>query len=98
MLFAIVLNDAVGSDAARQEHHAGHVAHFGAHKANIALAGPLADEQGDSVGSLVVYQADTEQDARDFIQGDPFYDAGVWKEVSITRFKASIHDAGKFGA
>ena len=97
MLFAIVLTDAADSDDARKEHHAGHVAHFGANKANIALAGPMSDEQGNPTGSLVVFEAASAQDARTFVEGDPFHNAGVWKDVAITRFKASIHNPEKLG-
>lgn len=97
MLYAITLTDAPDSDSPRKEHHAGHIAHFGANKAKIALAGPLSDDNGESVGSLVVFEAESAEDAQAFIEGDPFYDAGVWQNVMVAKLKASIFDAAKFG-
>lgn len=95
MLYCITLQDADGSDAARQEHHEGHIQHFRAHREQLALSGPLKQDDGSAVGSLVVIDCDSEEAARRFIQGDPYHDAGVWKDVLIAQFKASILDAGK---
>ena len=95
MLYSLVLKDAQGSDAARKTHHEGHVAHFKAHKAQLALSGPLTDDQGNAIGSLVVIACDSEAAARAFIEADPFFDAGVWESVFIAKFKASIVNAEK---
>jgi hypothetical protein len=93
MLYSIVLRDAPGSAQARKDHHDGHIAHFRAHKARLALAGPLSSDAGEPVGSLVVIKADSEADARAFIQADPFFDAGVWEDIFIAKLKASTVDA-----
>lgn len=95
MLYCITLQDAGGSDVARKEHHEGHMSHFKAHRDQLALAGPLSNDDGVSIGSLVVIDCESEEAARAFIQRDPFYDAGVWKEVFVAKLKASIVDAKK---
>jgi hypothetical protein len=95
MLYCIILQDAEGSEAARQQHHDGHIQHFKAHRKQLALSGPLKQDDGSAVGSLVVIDCDSQEAARTFIEGDPFYSAGVWKDVFIAQFKASIVDAGK---
>ncbi|MEM7568949.1 MAG: YciI family protein [Pseudomonadota bacterium] len=96
MLFAIFTQDAPGSEDARKTHHDAHIAHFKAHKEQIALAGPLSEESGASAGSLVVFSADTLADAKAFIEADPFHPAGVWSDIRITALKASIHNADLF--
>lgn len=85
-LFAILAMDAPNVAELREAHHADHVAHFKAHAQNLALAGPLGGEQS---GSLVIYRAASEEEARTFIEGDPFFPAGVWNEIKIYDFRAA---------
>lgn len=85
-LFAILAMDAPDVADLREDHHAEHVAHFKAHAQNLALAGPLSSEQS---GSLVIYRAASEEQARTFIEADPFFPAGVWKEIKIYDFRAA---------
>lgn len=85
-LFAIIALDAPGSEAKRVQQRDGHLAHFRQHADRIAVAGPLG---GDQSGSLVIYNAQDEQEARDFIMADPFAADGVWAEVRVFAFKAS---------
>jgi len=85
-LFAIVAIDAPDVAKLRETHHAEHVAHFKAHAQNLAVAGPIG---GGETGSLVIYRAASEEEARTFIEGDPFFPAGVWKEIKIYDFRAA---------
>ncbi len=84
-LFAIVAIDRKGSDNLRQEHRDGHLAHFRGHAEDIRVAGPLS---GSASGSLVIYKCEAEEEARTFIEGDPFHTAGVWERIEIFAFKA----------
>jgi len=84
-LFAIIAIDAPGSEALRAEHREGHLAHFTCHAHKIMVAGPLS---GPSSGSLVIYSAANEEEARTFISGDPFHDHGVWRSIDVLQFKA----------
>ncbi|MEO1019805.1 MAG: YciI family protein [Pseudomonadota bacterium] len=85
-LFAIIAYDKSGSQQARIEHRDGHLAHFNAHADRIAVAGPMSGSQS---GSLVVYCADSEDEARYFIEMDPFFSAGVWARIEVMSFKAA---------
>ena len=84
-LFAIIARDVAGSDDLRAKHREGHLAHFRAHADRIAVAGPLG---GEVPGSLVIFEAESSEAVRAFIEGDPFYPAGVWESVEIASFKA----------
>lgn len=96
MLFAILAQDRKGTEDARQTQREGHLAHFQSHKGKIALAGPLTSDDGRSVGSLVIFEAESEAEAGAFIRADPFYVAGVWDEPVIARIRGSIFDPEKF--
>lgn len=97
MLYVIMVQDQEGTEHLREEHRDEHLAHFRSHKDCIALSGPLSDDSGHSVGSLVIIEAESEAEAGDFIRADPFHDAGVWHEPQIARFKGSIFEPEKFG-
>ena len=86
-MFAIIAMDAPGSEALRAEHREGHLAHFRRHADNILVAGPLS---GTATGSLVIYSAASEEEARAFISGDPFHDHGVWGSIDVLQFKAGL--------
>lgn len=88
-LYVIIAIDKPGSDAARAENRDGHLAHFKSHAGKIAVAGPLS---GDKSGSLVIYRAASAADARAFIEGDPFYPAGVWASIDVLDFRAGSGD------
>ena len=45
----------------------------------LAAAGPFTDDSG----ALIVYEAESEADAREIIENDPFNAAGVFKSYSI---------------
>ncbi len=85
-LFAIVAYDRPKSEAERAAHREGHLSHFQAHKEQLVLAGPLS---GALSGSLVIIQASSEDDARAFIEADPFFPAGVWERIEVFAFKAA---------
>ena len=88
-LFAIIARDAADTADARAKHREGHLAHFKAHADMIAVAGPLS---GAGSGSLVIYRAANEDQARAFIEADPFNVAGVWDEIEIFAFRAGAGD------
>jgi uncharacterized protein len=96
MLYAIMAQDREGSEAVRLAQRDGHLAHFRNHQDRIALAGPLAGDDGRSVGSLVIIEAASEAEADAFIRADPFYQAGVWNEPVVARLKGTIFAPEKF--
>ncbi len=45
----------------------------------IWASGPFTDDSG----ALIVYEVDTEQEARELIENDPFHEAGVFASYAI---------------
>jgi uncharacterized protein len=49
----------------------------------LHTAGPFTDDSG----SLIVYEADTEQEVRDLIEADPFHEAEIFASYAIKPWK-----------
>ncbi|APE28125.1 YciI family protein [Aurantiacibacter gangjinensis] len=82
-----------GADAARlrDEHLAAHLAHIEANLDRYAVAGPLKDEGGTN-GSLLIVKATSREDARAFLEADPYFHAGIWPTIAIEPFCAVAGD------
>ena len=47
----------------------------------LLIAGPLKDENDRIIGSLLVYDTDSREQAAALLENDPYHQAGVWGEV-----------------
>ncbi|MDG2459775.1 MAG: YciI family protein [Luminiphilus sp.] len=69
-------------DDLRQKHMAGHLAHIESIVDHIAMAGPLKDLSGAGiVGSLLAYRTDDLEEAKLWLEGDPYARCGIWDTV-----------------
>ncbi len=91
-LYAISAHDGPGAAAIRADKLGQHLAHIEATLERIAVAGPLRDEKGETVGSLLVVKAEDAADARAYLESDPYFKGGVWKAVDIADFAAVAGD------
>jgi len=53
----------------------------------VTFGGPLLDDEGQMVGSLIVLDVDTRQTAEELAAGDPYAEAGLFERVTITGFR-----------
>ena len=53
---------------------------------DYTVAGLLKGKDGQTVGSMLLVQAENEQAARTIFEGDPFFTGGVWQSVRLDRF------------
>jgi len=65
-----------------------HLAHVEAHIDRYFVAGPLKNAGGQTIGSMLVVQAASEDDARAFLDQDPYAGAGLWSQIHIAAFAA----------
>ena len=74
--------------AVRQQHRPAHL-EFLAQNAQLLLAcgAKLHDDGSDLGGGLYVVDLDTREAAQAFIAADPFYQADLFAEVRITRWR-----------
>ncbi len=85
MLYVIIGHDGPNAKELRPELRPQHLEHLSARDAQgrIRLAGPLLDGHG----SLIIIDADSEQEAREFAQQDPYVRGGVFETVEVHPFK-----------
>lgn len=57
----------------------------------LRLAGPMQDENGNGIGSILIVEADSIEGAKAFVAGDPFAEAGVFAQVNYKAFKPTIN-------
>ncbi|MEM9290041.1 MAG: YciI family protein, partial [Pseudomonadota bacterium] len=78
--YAVACYDKPGPEAAqiRDEKMAEHLAHIETTLDKLWIAGPLFGDAG-VIGSLLIYKADTPEEARALAMADPYGQAGIWE-------------------
>jgi uncharacterized protein YciI len=95
MLYALVAYDKPNSVAFRTEIRPDHLKHLDSLGDQLVLAGPFADEQGNSVGSIVVIEAATLDDAKAAFGRDPFVLRGLFDSITIKPWKLGVNKTHK---
>lgn len=77
----------VDTAALRRREKDAHFAYIEEILDQLLVAGPLAAAAGGRhTGSLFVYAADSETQARQLLEGDPYYQAGIYGQVRLVPF------------
>lgn len=93
MLYAIHCLDQPHAPALRKTHFEAHQAFLKASPLRIVVAGPLQDDAGAAaVGSLLIVEAASRAEVEAFNAADPYFKAGVWSRIDITRFNKRWDD------
>jgi len=87
-VFLLVCHDAPGSAPPRAAHMHGHLAFIERHVDRILVAGPALDAANAIDASVFVVRAADEADARALLEGDPYFQNGVWARIEARRFRA----------
>ncbi|HTM96254.1 MAG TPA: YciI family protein, partial [Croceibacterium sp.] len=77
----------LGNSAAREEKRGDHIAYRKGLGARMPLAGPLLDDAGQPVGSLVIVEAGDRAAAEALAAADPYVAAGVLELLSVRGFR-----------
>lgn len=56
----------------------------------VAIGGAILDEQGTMRGSMMVLEADSEEDARRVVENDVYVREGVWVRWEIHPFRRAV--------
>ena len=96
MPYVILMTDSPGTAKLRAETRAPHIEYLDANRHKLLAAGALLEDDGTG-GSGSVYIVDTEDraEAERFLHGDPFYTAGLFGEVKITRWRKAFFNGQK---
>ena len=88
MLYAFHLIDKPGTQATRQEIRPRHKEYLGGKAGQIAFAGPLLADDGQTmVGSLLVIEFPSREAAQAWIADEPFTRAGLYAATSVYAFQ-----------
>lgn len=90
--YAIYCTDKPDTEQRRLDTRIAHFAHIEKTLDNLLIAGPMMDENGSTVGSLLIVKADNERDARKQLEADPYFDADIWADIRITKFTPAAGD------
>ncbi len=91
-LFAVVAWDRPNSASVRADARTDHFAYIETVIDQIAVAGPMKDENGTMIGSLFIIRAVDSESAVGLFQNDPYFRAGLWARWHIQPFMAAAGD------
>lgn len=77
----------LGHAAAREEKRGEHISYRKGLGSAMALAGPLLDDEGKAIGSVVILEAEDEDAAEKLALADPYIAADVLELVSVRRYR-----------
>jgi uncharacterized protein YciI len=77
----------VGDPAARETHRGAHIAYRKGLGDKIALAGPVLDEDGAAIGSIIIVEAADYDAATRLAGADPYVLEGVLEVSAVKRFR-----------
>ncbi len=58
----------------------------------VKLGGPYLDDQGTMIGSLIIVEADSLEDAQAFHDKDPYKLAGLFDASTITPWRVTLNN------
>ncbi len=87
MMYAVHFENDPRSGDTQRRHLAAHRAYLALHEERFEAAGNLAREGGgETTGGLWLVYADSELEARELVEGDPYFMHGVRRTIRIWRF------------
>lgn len=93
MTFAIITKDAEGSAAARATLQDAHKRYLDANRPHLVAAGAMLQDDGATAhGGILLVDFETREEVDAFVRNDPFWDAGVFGDITITRWRKAFLD------
>ncbi len=87
MHFVITCTAKPGQPELRQANRPDHLDYLGQQSGHIVVAGPTLGDDDAPNGSLLIMEFDDISAARAFADGDPYFKAGVFENVTIRPWK-----------
>jgi uncharacterized protein len=83
----------IGTSERREQHRSEHIAYRKGLGGTMCLAGPILDDAGTAIGSLVILEADDRAAAEELAKRDPYLAAGVLKLSSVRGYRIAAMKA-----
>jgi uncharacterized protein YciI len=90
-LYTIINKDKPDSGDIRQNLRPEHLDYLNGLGEQMVLAGPFVNQDGASVGSLIIVRADNLAAAEALAKGDPFVAAGLFASSEVSEWKWSVN-------
>ena len=88
MIYCFICKDGPKADNLRKEHLAAHLSHVEEVIDTIKVAGPVPRDTDGYRGSILMLEAETEDEAWALFNTDPYAKAEIWDSVEILPFNA----------
>lgn len=92
MLYAIIANDKFDHFEVRKKTRPDHLVYLSSLGDKLKFAGPFLDAQGNSIGSLVVVDAESFHEAEELASNDPYAKAKLFLDVKIRPWNWTINN------
>lgn len=90
MLIALVAHDKTDAGDLRADNRPAHLDYLKSTTANVNQAGPLLNEAGAMIGSLIILDVADMAAAQAWAKDDPYAKAGLFASVTLTAWKRVI--------
>lgn len=87
MFFVLHCLDKPNAGELRRVTREAHLAHLATVTEQVLIAGPLLDDAGAPIGSLLVVDFEDRTAAEAFARADPYATAGVFASVTVTAWR-----------
>jgi uncharacterized protein len=94
MLYAMIAKDAPGALQKRLDTRPVHLDHLNGLGKKLVFAGALLGADDQPEGSIVVFEAESLEDAQAMADADPFVAAGVFASYEVKRWRVAINTTG----
>lgn len=89
MLITLIARDKPGALNIRKANREAHLAYI-KETGVVAQAGPLLDDAGEMIGSLVILEVEDMAAAQGWVDNDPYAKAGLFDSVELIPWKKVI--------
>ena len=90
MLYHILCKDKPGHLQTRLDNREAHLAVVNTLDDKLFAAGPLLNDRYEMVGSVLIIEFDSDETAAAFCANDPYAQAGLFEDVTITRWRKTL--------
>ena len=94
MLYAMIAKDVPDALQKRLDTRPVHLDHLNSLGKKLVFAGALLNAEEQPEGSIVVFQAETLEEAQAMADADPFVAAGVFASYEVKRWRVAINTTG----
>jgi uncharacterized protein YciI len=91
MLFALVAHDRPNSVERRMAVRPEHLKHLESLGDKLLIAGPFLNDKEEGIGSIMVIEAASLEEAKELYGRDPFMREGLFEEVTIKPWRLTIN-------